>query len=339
MRRRTPKSLSASRGARAEQPSTGSPGETAGPAATAALAECLNTAASQLDGWTIAADLTRTGGRLADSGRRLYAEQLAVRAVLARAVWLVGPLRGASQTIREPLRETHDGELDVEATLENVLAKSFPQPGDWIVQRREERRHEVVLMIDTSLSMAGEKMALAAVAAAVLALHLRSDDLSVVLFADEARVVARLHEDVPVAKLVRRMLDVPCGGATNVAAALELGHVELERGRNPRRSAVLVTDGLYTAGADPRPAAACFRALHVLLTQDGPAEELPVGATSRGAEVSPSAQSARRYGLWIAPRRSVGRDLARVGGGRLVRVKGFASLPRRVLDLADHVLR
>ena len=162
-------------------------------------------------------------------------------------------------------------------------ARPCPQPGDWIVRRREERRHEVVLMIDTSLSMAGEKMALAAVAAAVLALNLRPGDLAVVLFADEARVVARLHEDVPVAELVRRMLDVPCGGATNVAAALELGHVELERGRNPRRSAVLVTDGLYTAGADPRPAAARFRALHVLLTQDGPAEEVSVGAMSRGA--------------------------------------------------------
>ena len=259
--------------------------------------------------------------------------------MLARAVRLVGPLRGATKTIREPLREPHTGELDVEATLENVLGKSCPQTGDWIVRRREERRHEVVLMVDTSLSMAGEKMALAAVAAAVLALNLRPGDLAVVLFADEARVVARLHEDVPVAELVRRMLDVPCGGATNVAAALDLGHVELERGRNPRRSAVLVTDGLYTAGADPRPAAARFRSLHVLLTQDGPAEEPSVGAMSRGANASLSAQSVRRYGLWIAPQRSIGPNVARVGGGRLVHVDGFASLPRRVLDLADHVLR
>ena len=47
----------------------------------------------------------------------------------------------------------------------------------------------------------------------------------------------------------------------------------------------------------------------------------------------------RRYGVWIAPQRSIGHDVARVGGGRLVHVDGFASLPRRVLDLADHVLR
>ncbi len=309
-----------------------------------AFAERSGTAAAGSDGWAAAADLTRSGGRLAEPGRRLFTERLAVRAVLARAARIVGPLRGATRTIREPLREPSTGDLDVESTLENVLGKPFAQPGDLIVQRREERRHQVVLMIDTSLSMAGEKMALAAVAAAVLALNLHPGDLSVVLFADEARVVARLGEDLPVAELVRRMLDTPCGGATNVAAALELGRVELERGRNPRRSAVLVSDGLYTAGADPRPAASRFRSLHVLLTQDEPAEELPAGAARRGTDVSPAipppeTRSTRRRGIWIAPRRSIARDVARAGGGRLVRVDGFAALPRRMLDLADHVLR
>ena len=76
-------------------------------------------------------------------------------------------------------------------------------------------------MVDTSLSMAGEKMALAAVAAAVLALKLRPGDLAVVLFADGARVVSRLGEEVGPAELVRRMLAVPCGGGTDIAAALE----------------------------------------------------------------------------------------------------------------------
>src|SRR5665811_57395 len=47
---------------------------------------------------------------------------------------LVGPLRGATQVVRETLREPFAGELDVEATLENVLGKTYPEPGDWIVQ-------------------------------------------------------------------------------------------------------------------------------------------------------------------------------------------------------------
>ena len=300
----------------------------------------------ELDGWTIAADLTRGDHRLLDAGVRAFAHRLAVRAVLARALRLVGPLRGATQVVREPLREACDGELDVEATVDNLLGKPFPEAADWIVRLRRERRHEVVLMIDTSLSMAGEKMALAAVAAAVLALNLGPGDLSVVLFADRARTVARLREKLPVAELVRRMLDRPCGGATNVAAALELGAAELERGRDPRRSAVLVSDGLYTAGCDPRPAAARFRTLHVLLTGEragavGAAAGTAAAPTAPRVPAGPPAAHdlPGRPGLWIAPRRSVGPDLAIAGGGRLVRVAGFAALPRRVLDLSDHLLR
>ena len=272
------------------------------------------------------------------------AERLAVHAVLARAARLVGPLRGAARLVREPLGGDLAGELDVEATLEGALGKPCPEDGDWIVERRVERRHQVVLMMDTSLSMAGEKMALAAVAAAVLALNLAPGDLSVVLFADEARTVVRVHEEVPVVELVRRMLETPCCGATNVAAALELGCCELERGRDPRRCGLLVSDGLYTAGSDPRAVAACYRTLHVLLTHDARAPVLSGSASApaarpAGAEPAAGGGSLRRYGLWIAPRRSVGADVARAGGGRLVPVEGMAELPHRVLDLADHLLR
>ena len=47
------------------------------------------------------------------------------------------------------------------------------------------------------------------------------------------------------------MLDQPVRGYTNIGAALELGAAELERGRNPRRSGLLITDGVVTAGGDP----------------------------------------------------------------------------------------
>ena len=141
-------------------------------------------------------------------------------------------------------------------------------------------------MVDTSLSMAGEKMALAAVAAAVLALKLRPGDLAVVLFADGARVVSRFGEEVAPAELVRRMLAVPCGGGTDIAAALAAGHAELQRGRDPARSGLLVSDGVYTSGADPLPAAARFGPLHVLLMEEQAAARDP------GAPVT----------TWIAPR-------------------------------------
>jgi hypothetical protein len=41
----------------------------------------------------------------------------------------------------------------------------------------------------------------------------------------------------------------------------------------------------------------------------------------------------------VAPHREAGRAVARAGGGRVVPVSGFRALPRRMVDLADHVLR
>jgi Mg-chelatase subunit ChlD len=277
--------------------------------AMAYLAKRYQVGESDLDGWTVAVNLTRNGRRIADPGLRLYAEKLAARAVLARAAGLVGPLRGATQVVRESLREPFAGEFDVEATLENVLGKAYPEPGDWVVQHREERRHQVVLMVDTSLSMSGENMAIAAVAAAVLALKLKPEDLAVVVFEDTAKAVTHLEVADPAGEVVRRMLDQPVRGYTNIAAALELGAAELERGRNPRRSGLLITDGVVTAGGDPLPMAHRFSRLFVLLTED--------------YKMNPE----------------LCRRLADAGHGDVFPVRAYRDLPARLLDVANRVLR
>ena len=298
-----------------------------------ALAEHLCTAPDELDAWRLAGDLS--AGALSYAGERAYlcAQQLAAAAVLRRAARLVGPVKAATRIVREPLLEPWGGDLDVEATVENLLGKPHPEPGDLIVQRRADRRHQVVLMLDTSLSMAGEKMALGAVAAAVLALKLRPGDLAVVLFADGARSVLRFGEEVEPAELVRRMLAVPCGGGTDIAAALRLGHAELQRGRDPGRCGLLVSDGVYTSGADPLPPAARFGELHVLLMEEPPAR---AAGSDRAAVRSGDAAPVT---TWISPRLAVGEAIARASGGGVVRVDGFAALPRRMLEVADRVLR
>jgi MoxR-like ATPase/Mg-chelatase subunit ChlD len=287
-----------------------------------ALAEQVRAAPEDLDGWRLAGDLS--AGALSYAGERAYlcAQQLAAAAVLRRAARLVGPVKAATRTVRESMLEPWGGELDVETTVENLLGKPFAEPGDLIVQRRVDRRHQVVLMLDTSLSMAGEKMALGAVAVAVLGLKLRPGDLAVVLFADGARPVLRFGEEVEPGQLVHRMLEVPCGGGTDIASALRLGHAELRRGRDPGRCGLLVTDGVYTSGADPLPAAASFGALHVLLMEERARRDPDVPVTT-----------------WLSPRLSVGEAIARAAGGGVVRVDGFTALPRRMLEVADRVLR
>ena len=321
--------LVAATGGRADSAAVGADNAAAGNAADCAgaqdsasarveLAERLGAADEELDGWKLAGALSAGTLTHAGAGARACAQRLAAGAVLRRARALVGPLRAGTRDVLEPWNSSFGGELALEPTLENVLGKEWPEVGEWVVRRRVERRRQVVLMVDTSLSMAGEKMALAVVAAAVLALELHPGDLAVVLFSSRARAVSRLGEEVRPDELVRRMLAQPCGGATDIAAALETGRTALARGRDPRRSGLLITDGVCTAGPDPCAAAARFRDLHVLLTHD----------------------DARRSGsVWITPRRMVGEAVARAGNGGIVRVDGFAALPRRMLDVADKVLR
>ena len=280
-----------------------------GDAPMAALSERYKVPMADLDGWTIAVNLTRSGCRIGDPGLRFYAERLAAHAVLNRAARLVGPLRGSTRLVSEAAGEPHAGELDVERTLESQLGKPFPEPEDWVVRRREERRHQVVLMVDTSLSMSGENMAIAATAAAVLALKLVPEDLSVVVFEDKARAVTRLDAADPPEEVVRRMLDQPVRGYTNIAAALELGAAELERGRNPRRSGLLITDGVATMGGDPLPHAHRFPRLFVLLTED--------------YKMNPE----------------LCRRLADAGHGDVFPVRTYKDLPHRLLDVANRVLR
>jgi len=278
-------------------------------AALVALAERYEVRQDELDGWSIAVNLTRSTKRIADPGLRFYAERLAARAVLQRAARLVGPLCAATQTVREPLLEPWSGELDLEATVDNLIGKPYPEPGDWIVQRRVDRRHQVVLMVDTSLSMSGENMAVAATAAAVLALKLRPEDLAVVVFEDAATAVTRLDAPDPPEEVVRRMLDQPVRGYTNIEAALRLGAAELERGRNPRRSGLLISDGVVTSGGDPRPLAHRFPQLFVLLTED--------------YKMNPE----------------LCRELADAGHGDVFPVRAFRDLPTRLLEVANRLLR
>jgi Mg-chelatase subunit ChlD len=273
-----------------------------------------------LDGWRLAASLAAGDLRWMDDDVKRHAEQLAAAAVLQRAQRLVGPLRGPTRLERGEQLAPGDGELDIEATLDNIVGKEYADAEDIVVERRVEQRRQVVLMVDTSGSMAGENMALAAVAAAVLALKMHPGDLGIVAFSAEARDIVRIGEQPPVREIVRRLLDRPCAGPTNIAAGLESGAHQLGRGRDPRRSAVLISDGQYTVGHDPRKAAARFPSLHVLHT---------LAAEHRAGP----------GGYWITPLRQVGADVARIGGGRLVPVRSFEELPRRMLDVADMVLR
>ncbi|MEK6580167.1 MAG: vWA domain-containing protein, partial [Bdellovibrionota bacterium] len=130
------------------------------------------------------------------------------------------------------------------------------------------RRQPIVLSVDTSLSMTGEKLALTAVALAVVLLQFPDDPIGIVAFENEAKILKRPDEKISLQQLVERFLDVPAHGYTHLEegmkAALNLVRVAQGGGKGRPPSAVLLTDGKYTAGKDPAYLAPRFPHLVVL---------------------------------------------------------------------------
>ncbi len=273
------------------------------------LAGALAVPEEALTGWTVAESLSATSIDIKDKGLRELARRIATRAVLRRAHELVGPIQPSRKVVRETMEEPFRGELDEEETLENLLGKEFPDPEDWVSMRRETRRTQVVLMMDTSLSMSGKNLALAAVAAAVLAFSVKGEDLSVVAFENTARALTHLGERDTAARVVEQILTQPARGFTNIADGLAVGRQELARGDNPRRVGLLITDGVTTAGDDPLVQAALFPRLYVLLTEDYVMDEA----------------------LCV--------KMARLGKGDVVRVSGYDDLPGKMLQVVTQILR
>jgi Mg-chelatase subunit ChlD len=134
----------------------------------------------------------------------------------------------------------------------------------------------------------------AAATVGALAAELARDDLSAVAFWSDAALLSRLGQSVPAGQLLERMLlRLRAQGLTNIAFPLQVAATELAR--RPARDArvVLLSDCVHNAGPDPRPLAARLPRLDVLLDVSG----------EQDAEL--------------------GRDLARLGRGRLRLIRGY----------------
>lgn len=221
-------------------------------------------------GWQIAQTYHEAKRQLPSPAVRRRAREIAARAILSRASQVVGASRRSAPAERLPYSVAGRGELLIEETLENVVGlgdAAVPRAEDIVMEIREQKRVDAVLMIDTSLSMTGKNLALAGVAAAVLAYKLHARDYSIVLFEGTATVAKALGEEMSREQAVSRILEAPAMGFTNIEDALRRGLRQLGRGRNREKYGILITDGVYTEGGDPLPWAARYPRLFVLMTE------------------------------------------------------------------------
>lgn len=176
--------------------------------------------------------------------------------------------RGAGTLTGLPYRDGSD-EIDLDRTIEILAERPAPEDEDIIVVERVRTRRSVVLAIDVSGSMKGERVQNAAAAVGALAGELRDDALAVIAFWSDAAVLLDLGQPVRPDAILDSLLRMPARGLTNVSFPLELARERLARVPTRDARVILLSDCVHNAGPDPRIAAARLPRLDVLIDVSG----------------------------------------------------------------------
>jgi magnesium chelatase subunit D len=241
-----------------------------------------------------------------DASLRAVARQLAARIFIQLGVAGRQSARGPKR-IRSTVRG--DGDIDLDQTLDR-LAGAWPPPAEDVVTRDwHAHRRSVCLLVDSSGSMSGLALAMAAVATAsvLLAADARLDT-GALAFSGSVTVLQPPGSARQPEETVGRLLGLRGHGMTDLAAALRAAAGLRAGGPSAERCVVLLSDCLSTTGGDPATALAGIDRLDVLCP-------LPLGQ-----EPDPDS-------LLAAER------LARLGGGISQPVRTLAEIPAALTRL------
>ena len=203
-----------------------------------------------------------------DPVARTRARQIAARLAIPRPRRDTTAHRGAGDLASLPYRGGSD-DIDLDGTLEVLAERPVPEDEDIIVRERVRTRRAVMLVIDVSGSMKGERIRTAAATVGALAAELVDDALGVIAFWSDAAILLHLGQPVEPMRLVDDLLRLPARGLTNISFPLEVAAREL--GSTPARDlrVLLLSDCVHNAGPDPRLLAARLHRLDVLLDTSG----------------------------------------------------------------------
>ncbi|MEM4311514.1 MAG: AAA family ATPase [Nitrososphaerales archaeon] len=194
-----------------------------------------------------------------------FAKNLATKAIIEKILKSLGHARMPIERKKLDYFPGLKGELDLEDTFEKIMVKESLEAKDISIQVKEPKRLGCSMMLDASLSMAGDKLALASASLAVLALKLKFFDFSVVIFKDNARVIKAMDEIMSVERLIGKILEIPASGYTNIYDGLDKGLIELNKFPYKEKLSVIITDGYYTVGPNPIPMASKHPNLFVIM--------------------------------------------------------------------------
>ncbi|WP_245633588.1 vWA domain-containing protein [Amycolatopsis jejuensis] len=222
-----------------------------------------------------------------DESLRAAARGLARRLMIdvARRGVLRG--RGVGKLRRD--RADRGGELDLDRSLPALVdaaAIGGVPPVDELVARRWARPElALCLVIDTSGSMTGARLAAAALTAAACAWRAPAEH-AVVSFARTADVIRPIRSSRSKASVVDAVLSLRGHGVTALSTALRKANEQLASSQAARKTVILLSDCRATDDQDPVPAARACEELLILAPAED-CEEAERFATTTGARWHP----------------------------------------------------
>jgi magnesium chelatase subunit D len=215
----------------------------------------------------LAADPDAAVALLADLARATDRDlRAAARRLAARVFFRLGragqrPARGT----RRLGAARAEGDLDLERTLDRWSGPWPPAEHELVTRSWRAHRRALCLLIDSSGSMSGAAVAMAAVAAAsvVFAADGRLAP-AIIAFSGGVTVLQAQGTRRAPGELVDDLVALRGHGVTDLAAALRAAAAELAGASADERVAVLLSDCLPTTGGDPALALAGISRLHVL---------------------------------------------------------------------------
>jgi Mg-chelatase subunit ChlD len=214
-----------------------------------------------------ATDLVADGPGV-DAAVKALTIRISERLAIPRTRRVSAASRGPGMLKSEPYRGRSD-DIDLDKTIDVLTEKPVPEDADIIVREPVRPRRAVLLAVDVSGSMRGERVKTAAAAVGALAGELAEDNVGVLAFWSDAAWLLRPGHQRPALSLVDDLLRLPAKGLTNLAFPLELAGREL--GRVPEEDArvVLLSDCVHNAGPDPRELATGIPRLDALIDVTG----------------------------------------------------------------------
>lgn len=179
---------------------------------------------------------------------------LSIQAVLEKARSVMGSINHPVQHRQSLWNEIPANAIDPEIDIEETVEAGTQGSHEIWLNYRVQRSRSIVIALDTSLSMTGDKLALTAVALAVVLLQFPDDPVGLIAFENDAVILKYPDEKSSVEALIGKFLDVPCQGYTHLEAGIKAA-LKMSLGMRGRSGlaprVVLLTDGKYTAGRDP----------------------------------------------------------------------------------------